>query len=81
MTIKTRAIYEGGVFKPLGRLHLQEHQPCQITVVTEKPAKKEVKGKPKKSAHPILAIANIFQSKVSDLSQSHDDHLYSKSQS
>jgi predicted DNA-binding antitoxin AbrB/MazE fold protein len=70
-----RAVFENGVFKPLQKVHLKEHQEFEISISKIK-RKKESSLTPRKT-HPIFNIINLFESEVSDLSQNHNSYLYS----
>jgi predicted DNA-binding antitoxin AbrB/MazE fold protein len=76
IVIKTlKAVFENGVFKPLQKVHLKEHQEFEISI-SEIKRKKDAPVIPQKS-HPIFNIINLFESEVSDLSLNHNSYLYS----
>jgi predicted DNA-binding antitoxin AbrB/MazE fold protein len=80
------ALYENGVFKPLGKVRLKNRQRVKLTVVEpEKLSKRVAKSQRKPyaksigvdvSCHPAQQIVGLFKSGVHDLAKSHDRHLY-----
>jgi predicted DNA-binding antitoxin AbrB/MazE fold protein len=80
------ALYENGVFKPLGKVRLKNRQKVKLTVIeTEKPSTRVAKLTRKPSAktigvdvssHPAHQIVGLFRSGAHDLAKSHDRHLY-----
>ncbi|MFZ3090047.1 MAG: antitoxin family protein [Nitrospirota bacterium] len=64
------AIYEDGVFKPLKKIRLNEHQKVELNVFTED----EIAGITKKA----LSIIGIGKSAFKDTAQKHDEYLYGK---
>ncbi|MBI5639583.1 MAG: antitoxin family protein [Nitrospirae bacterium] len=64
------AIYENGVFRPLKKIRLSEHQKVELSIVSEKESDDAVKT--------ALSIIGIGKSKLKDTSQRHDDYLYGK---
>jgi predicted DNA-binding antitoxin AbrB/MazE fold protein len=86
MAKSIKALYEDGVFKPLGKVRLKDRQRVKLTVVeSEKPSKRLSKSTAKRrpassrvavAAHPAYRIVALFKSGVHDLSTRHDDYLY-----
>ena len=80
------ALYENGVFKPLGKVRLKNRQRVKLTVIEqEKPPKRIAKSQRKHRAkstnadianHPTQQIVGLFRSGVRDLSKNHDQYLY-----
>lgn len=64
------AIYEDGVFKPLKKIRLNEHQKVELNIFTED----EIAGITKKA----LSIIGIGKSTFKDTAQKHDEYLYGK---
>ena len=64
------AIYEDGVFKPLKKIRLSEHQKVELNVVTEDEIDKATKE--------ALSIIGIGKSTFKDTAQKHDEYLYGK---
>ena len=64
------AIYEDGVFKPLQKPHLKEHEKVELTVSTGSEIDSAVKN--------ALSITEIGESSFSDTSLNHDEYLYGK---
>ncbi len=63
------AIYENGVFKPLGKIHIKEHEKVKITIsypIEHKPNECTLQG--------IIGIAKDCSD--TDLSIHHDKYLY-----
>lgn len=89
MAKSIKALYENGVFKPLGKVRLKDRQRVKLTVVeSEKPPKRM--AKPTANRHPVASpvevafhpayrIVGLFKSGVRDLSKGHDKYLYSSS--
>ncbi len=80
------ALYENGVFKPLGKVRLKNRQRVKLTVIeTESPSSRVGKLTRKARAksigvdvsrHPAQRIVGLFKSGVHDLAKNHDRHLY-----
>lgn len=66
------AIYENGVFKPVKKIRLGEHQRVSLNVFTEG----EIDDMTKES----LSIIGIGKSQFKDTAQKHDEYLYGKKQ-
>jgi predicted DNA-binding antitoxin AbrB/MazE fold protein len=64
------AIYEDGVFKPLKKIRLNEHQKVELNIFTED----EITDITKKA----LSIIGIGKSAFKDTAQKHDEYLYGK---
>lgn len=64
------AIYENGVFKPLKKIRLNEHQKVELTILTEKEMDIATKT--------ALDIIGIGKSSFKDTAQKHDEYLYGK---
>jgi len=64
------AIYEDGVFKPLKKIRLSEHQKVELNVFTEN----EIDNITKKA----LSLIGIGRSGFKDTAQKHDEYLYGK---
>lgn len=62
------AIYEDGVFKPLKKPHLKEHEKVELTVSTGSEIDDPVKN--------ALSIIGIGESSFSDTAENHDEYLY-----
>lgn len=62
------AIYENGVFKPLTKPHLKEHEKVELTVSTKVEIDDAVKN--------ALSIIGIGESPFKDASIKHDEYLY-----
>lgn len=64
------AIYEDGVFKPLEKIRLNEHQRVELNVFTEDEIDDATKA--------ALSIIGIGKSSFRDTAQKHDEYLYGK---
>lgn len=72
------AIYEDGVFKPLRRLKLPEHIRFRLTIAPVEEDEKEIEKTVAKQKEALLSIAGIGSSGLPDVSEKHDEYLYSK---
>ncbi len=80
------AMYENGVFKPLGKIRLKNKQKVKLTVVeNRRPLKRVAKSAPKRrqtprqiavESHPSQSIVALFKSGAHDLAKNHDSYLY-----
>jgi len=64
------AIYEDGVFKPLKKIRLTEHQKVELNVFTEDEIDKMTKV--------AFSIIGVGKSEFKDTAQKHDEYLYGK---
>jgi len=64
------AIYEDGVFKPLNKPRLKEHEKVELIISTKAKIDKAVKN--------ALSIIGIGKSSFKDASVKHDEYLYSR---
>ena len=64
------AIYEDGVFKPLTKPRLKDHEKVELTIATKSETDEAVKN--------VLSIIGIGKSPFKDSSVKHDDYLYGK---
>lgn len=64
------AIYEDGVFKPLKKIRLNEHQKVELNIFTEDEIADITKT--------ALSIIGIGKSAFKDTAQKHDEYLYGK---
>ncbi|MBI3753440.1 MAG: antitoxin family protein [Deltaproteobacteria bacterium] len=64
------AVYEKGVFKPLKKLRIGEHEKVELTIVR----KTEMDAMSKKA----LSIIGIGKSNFKDTADRHDEYLYGK---
>jgi predicted DNA-binding antitoxin AbrB/MazE fold protein len=80
------AMYENGVFKPLGKVRLKNKQRVKLTLVeSKKPLKRVAKPAPKRrqvprqaaaESYPANGIVALFKSGAHNLAKNHDDYLY-----
>ena len=66
------AIYEDGVFKPIKKIRLREHEKVELSVLTES----EMDDMTQKA----LSLIGIGESGLKDTAQRHDEYLYGKRQ-
>ncbi len=64
------AIYEDGVFKPIKKVRLREHEKVELTIST--------KGEMNDATRRALSIIGIGKSSFKDTAQMHDEYLYGK---
>ncbi len=62
------AVYENGVFKPLKKVRLREHQKVALTILTENEMDSATKS--------ALSIIGIGESSFKDTALKHDEYLY-----
>ncbi|MBI5213316.1 MAG: antitoxin family protein [Nitrospirae bacterium] len=67
------AIYEDGVFKPLKKIRLHEHQKVELNIYTQDEADDATKT--------ALSIIGIGKSSFKDTALKHDEYLYGKKRS
>lgn len=70
MSKTINAIYEDGVFKPLTKPRLKEHEKVELTISTTSEIDEAVKN--------ALSIIGVGESPFSDTSVHHDEYLYGK---
>jgi len=75
MSNSLKVIYEDGVFKPLQKVNLKEHQKLELVI------KKVIEDTPvsnsSKQESPLRLIG-LFESDVEDLAVNHDTYLYNQ---
>lgn len=64
------AVYENGVFKPLKKIRLREHEKVELSVLTGTEA--DV------ATRKALSIIGLGSSDLTDTAQRHDEYLYGK---
>ena len=64
------AVYENGVFKPIKKIRLREHEKVELSVLT--------KSEMDDMAQKALSIIGIGESGLKDTAQRHDEYLYGK---
>ncbi len=62
------AIYEDGVFKPLKKIRLKEHEKVELSVLTG--------AESDAATRKALSIIGIGKSNLTDSAQKHDEYLY-----
>ena len=75
MTPMVKAVYEGGILRPLVPLDLSEHESVYVLLLPEEPAKV--------AAAQRVALEGLIgagESETTDISSRHDAYLYSRRQ-
>lgn len=67
------AVYEDGVFKPLKKVRLHEHQKVELNIYTEDESDSAIKT--------ALSIIGVGKSSLKDTALQHDEYLYGKKRS
>lgn len=68
MTKIIEAIYENGVFKPIKKIRLREHEKVDLTIST--------KVQTEQAIEKALSIIGIGKSSFKDTAEKHDEYLY-----
>ena len=68
------AIYENGIFKPLQKIDLEEHQKINLVIL---PTEKELNAWVESQKKELNDIIGIGKSGLKDVSVKHDKYLYS----
>ncbi len=72
MSKSVKVIYEDGVFKPLQKVNLKEHQKLELVI------KKTIKDTPSTKQKSPLRLIGLFESDLDDSAVNHDIYLYNK---
>ena len=67
------AVFEDGIFKPLSKPHLKNHQRVRIEILSE-----EYESSVEAQKKILLEFAGLGASTLTDIARSHDRYLYSK---
>ena len=70
MSESLKVIYENGVFKPLQKVNLKEHQKLELII------KRAIKDASVSKQKSPLRLIGLFESDVDDLAVNHDTYLY-----
>ena len=70
MSKSMKVIYEDGVFKPLQKINLKEHQKLELVI------KKIIPDTPPSDQESPLRLIGLFESDSDDLGVDHDTYLY-----
>ena len=73
MSKSLKVIYENGVFKPLQKINLKEHQKLELVI------KKVIKEEPSPKQQSPVRLIGLFESDIIDLGVNHDSYLYDHS--
>ncbi len=73
------AIYEKGVFKPLKKVKLHEHERVKLTISPSEQEEAEIKKFVDRQKKAFLKIAGTGASGHADVSKNHNRYLYGKS--
>lgn len=75
MTSIVKAVYEGGILRPLVPLDLSEHESVYVLLLPEEPAKVAAAQRV-----GLEGLIGAGESEVTDISSRHDAYLYSRRQ-
>ncbi len=78
MTKTIEAVYEDGVFKPIKKVKLPEHERFKLTITPVVEDEETIKKIVERQKKALLEIAGTASSGLSDVSKHHDKYLYSK---
>lgn len=78
MTKTVEAIYENGVFKPVKKVRLPEHERFKLIVSPVEEDEREIKKIVERQRKALLSIAGIGDSGLGDVSRNPDKYLYDK---
>lgn len=70
MPTTVAAVFENGVFKPLKKIKLNEHQKVELSIFTEEEMDAATRS--------ALSIIGIGRSRIEDSAIKHDEYLYGK---
>ena len=70
------AIYEDGVFKPLGKIKLPEHGHFRLSIVPTK--EDDIQKLVERQKKALKKLIGIGQSGLADVSNDHDKYIYEK---
>lgn len=73
------AVYEDGVFKPLNKIDLAEHEKFRLTISYIEELKHTDQEFVKRQKKALMNIAGIGDSGLGDVSENHDKYLYDES--
>ncbi|OIO74456.1 MAG: hypothetical protein AUJ85_05575 [Elusimicrobia bacterium CG1_02_37_114] len=69
------AIYENGIFKPLEKVRLHNHEKIQLIVL---PNEERISELVKSQKRALRKYCGIGESGLTDVSRNHDKYLYGK---
>lgn len=72
------AVYENGVFKPLKKIKLPEHECFKLNIIPIEEDDNEIKQVVEKQKKALKKFIGIGRSGLSDVSENHDKYLYKK---
>lgn len=78
MTKTVNAIYEDGVFKPVKKVKLPEHERFRLTISTLEVGESEIKKTVAMQKRALKKLIGVGRSGLSDGSVNHDKYLYKK---
>jgi predicted DNA-binding antitoxin AbrB/MazE fold protein len=71
MSEAIEAIFENGIFKPLSKLRLKDHQRVRIEILSE-----EDEPSVEAQKKVLLKFAGVGESHLTDVARDHDRYLY-----
>lgn len=78
MTKTVNAIYEDGVFKPVKKVKLPEHERFRLTISLLEESEAETKKTVAMQKRTLKKLIGVGRSGLSDGSVNHDKYLYTK---
>ncbi len=78
MTKTVEAIYENGIFKPVKKVNIPEHERVKLIVSPVEEDEREIKKIVERQRKALLEIAGIGDSGLGDVSRNTDKYLYDK---
>ena len=73
MSKSLKVVYEDGVFKPLQKINLKEHQKLELVI------KKVIKDTPSPKQQSPIRLIGLFESDIIDLGVNNDSCFYDHS--
>ncbi|OGV95769.1 MAG: hypothetical protein A2W53_07935 [Nitrospinae bacterium RIFCSPHIGHO2_02_39_11] len=78
MTKTVEAIYENGVFKPVKKVKLPEHERFKLIVSPVEEDEREIKKIVERQKRAIKKLIGIGHSGLTDVSANHDKYIYER---
>lgn len=78
MTKIVEAIYKDGVFKPIKKIRLPEHERFKLTIAPIKIDERKIKKIVERQKRALKELIGIGDSGLGDISRNHDKYLYTK---
>ena len=78
MTKTVEAIYENGVFKPVKKVKLPEHERFKLIVSPVEEDEREIKKIVERQKRAVKKLIGIGHSGLTDVSANHDKYIYER---